>query len=79
MNRILKRNIIDYIYVTIGSAVTALGIALFTNPAQIAPGGVSGIGTLLYHTFSIDVGLSIFVLSVPIFFIGMRLLERCTA
>lgn len=76
MNRILKRNIIDYIYVTIGSAVTALGISLFTNPAQIAPGGVSGIGTLLYHTFSIDVGLSIFVLSVPIFFIGMRLFGK---
>lgn len=68
-----KQKIIDYTYIIIGSAVTALSIALFTTPAQIAPGGVSGIGTILYHMFGIDVGLSIFVLSVPVFIAGVRL------
>ena len=65
-----RNTLIDYAYITIGSAITAMSIALFTNPAQIAPGGVSGIGTLLYHTLGIDVGLSILVLSLPIFLIG---------
>ena len=51
-----KRKIIDYLYVMIGSAITGLGISLFTNPAQIAPGGVSGIATILYHVFGFDVG-----------------------
>ena len=68
-----KQKFIDYTYIIIGSAVTALSIALFTTPAQIAPGGVSGIGTILYHMFGIDVGLSIFVLSVPVFIAGVRL------
>lgn len=71
-----KQTILDYLYITTGSAITALAIAVFTNPAQIAPGGVSGIGTLLYHSFGIDVGLSIFVLSVPIFLIGVKLFGR---
>lgn len=71
-----NRAVIDYIYITAGSAITALAIALFTNPAQIAPGGVSGIGTLLYHSFGIDVGLSIFILSVPIFLVGVRLFGK---
>lgn len=71
-----KQTILDYLYITAGSAITALAIAVFTNPAQIAPGGVSGIGTLLYHSFGIDVGLSIFVLSVPIFLIGVKLFGR---
>ena len=61
MDRRLRRTLIDYAYTVVGSAITALAIALFTNPAQIAPGGVSGIGTILYHCFGIDVGLSIFV------------------
>ena len=71
-----KQTILDYLYITTGSAITALAIAVFTNPAQIAPGGDSGIGTLLYHSFGIDVGLSIFVLSVPIFLIGVKLFGR---
>ena len=76
MDKKRRQTIIDYFYMTAGSAITALGIALFTNPAQIAPGGVSGIGTLLYHLFGIDVGLSIFVLSLPIFIIGIRLFGK---
>lgn len=76
MEKQLKRTIIDYGYITAGSAVTALSIALFTNPAQIAPGGVSGIGTLLYHTLGLDVGLSIFILSLPIFILGIKLFGK---
>ena len=75
-NKKLKRIIIDYFYILLGSAITALSIVLFTNPAKIAPGGVSGIGTILYHTLGIDVGLSIFVLSVPLFLIGIKLFGK---
>ena len=71
-----KRKIIDYLYVMIGSAITGLGISLFTNPAQIAPGGVSGIATILYHVFGFDVGLTIFILSIPIFIIGIKLFGK---
>lgn len=72
----IKRKIIDYLYVMIGSAITGLGISLFTNPAQIAPGGVSGIATILYHVFGFDVGLTIFILSIPIFIIGIKLFGK---
>lgn len=76
MTKQTKRQIIDYTYIAAGSAVTGLGVALFTNPAQIAPGGVSGIATLLYHTLGFDVGLSIFALSVPVFLVGVKLFGR---
>jgi len=76
MNTNLKRNIIDYLYITLGSALTALSIVLFTNPAQIAPGGVSGIGTILYHTFGFDVGMTILVLSIPLFLVGIKLFGK---
>ena len=71
-----KRKIIDFLYIIIGSSITALGIALFTNPAQIAPGGVSGIATILYHIFGFDVGITIFLLSLPIFLLGVKLFGK---
>ena len=60
----IKHIVIDYIYILIGSAITGLGITLFTTPAKIAPGGVSGIATILYHLFGFDVGTSILFLSI---------------
>lgn len=65
-----KNTAFDYAYIIVGSALTALSIALFTTPARIAPGGVSGVGTILYHTLGWDTGLVILVLSIPLFFLG---------
>ncbi len=76
MNKKTKRTILDYIYILLGSAITAISIVLFTNPAQIAPGGVSGIGTILYHTLGIDVGFTILVLSIPLFLVGVKLFGK---
>lgn len=72
----IKHIVIDYIYILIGSAITGLGITLFTTPAKIAPGGVSGIATILYHLFGFDVGTSILFLSIPIFLIGIKLFGK---
>ena len=72
----MKRDIIDYSYIIIGSAITALGIVLFLNPAMLAPGGVSGIATILFHTLGLDLGLTILVLTIPIFLIGAKLFGK---
>lgn len=72
----MKRDIIDYSYIIIGSAITALGIVLFLNPAMLAPGGVSGIATILFHTIGLDLGLTILVLTIPIFLIGAKLFGK---
>lgn len=76
MGKRLRHILIDYSYITLGTAITALEVALFSNPAQIAPGGVSGIGTILYHTLGIDPGLSILILSVPIFLLGVKVFGK---
>ncbi|NLK06400.1 MAG: YitT family protein [Spirochaetales bacterium] len=64
-------HLLELFYITTGSFLTALGIALFSSPAKIASGGVSGIAIILYHTLGLDTGLSIFVLSVPLFLLGV--------
>ena len=74
--RISSRTVIDYLYIIIGSAVTAYAVAVFLNPAKLAPGGVSGIATILYHLFGWDLGTVIFALTVPVFLIGLKLFGK---
>lgn len=59
-----------------GSFLVAVGVAYFVNPAKIASGGVSGIATMVYHTLGWNPGYVIFGLSVPLFFIGMKIFGK---
>ncbi len=70
-----KRNyhLIELFYIIVGSFLTAAGVALFSSPARIASGGVSGIAIIIYHTLRFDTGLSILVLSVPLFLLGVAI------
>ncbi|MDN5363280.1 MAG: hypothetical protein PWQ91_341 [Eubacteriales bacterium] len=62
----------DYIGITVGVIITALGLDMFLIPNKIAAGGVSGIGTILYHLWHIPVGLTMFALNVPLFALGIK-------
>ncbi|NCD05577.1 MAG: YitT family protein [Spirochaetia bacterium] len=66
-----RYRLLEYFYIIIGTLLTALGVVLFANPAKIANGGVTGIAIILYHTLNFDLGLSILVLSIPLFFLGL--------
>jgi uncharacterized membrane-anchored protein YitT (DUF2179 family) len=67
------RILFSYLGIVLGSSLTALGLVAFTNPAQIAPGGVSGIATILFYALGLNPGLMILVLSIPLFLIGLRI------
>ncbi|HKL59759.1 MAG TPA: YitT family protein [Sphaerochaeta sp.] len=69
-------HLVELFYIILGSLLTAVGIALFTAPAKIASGGVSGIATIFYHTLGFDIGLSILVLSVPLFILGVAIFGK---
>ncbi len=74
--KISARIVIDYAYIILGSAITAFAVAIFLNPAKLAPGGVSGIATILFHLFGWSLGTVIFCLTVPVFLIGVRLFGK---
>lgn len=65
--RIVKR----YGIITLGCFVFAIGFALFLSPANIAPGGVSGIAVIVSHYFpTISEGLTILLLNIPLLVAG---------
>ncbi len=59
-----------------GSLCMALGMNLFLIPNKIVAGGLSGIGTVLYHLFGLPVGLSVLVMNVPLFLLSWKILGR---
>ncbi len=75
----VKRSVYtDYIFIVLGSLVTALAFNLFLIPHRIAPGGISGISTILYHISKgrIPVGISMLGLNIPLFIIGIKEMGR---
>lgn len=66
-----KRVILDYFDIVFGCLIASFAIAIFFNPAFLAPGGVSGIGTIIYHLIGLDLGLTMLILSVPIYALGI--------
>lgn len=65
--------IIRYVCITLVALIYAIGISLFLNPNQLAPGGVSGIAIILKEVFPVlpGVGMLILIMNVPIMLLGV--------
>ncbi len=71
-NRNHLRVLYDYLRIVFGTFVAACGIALFSNPAKLTGGGVTGVGTILYYSLGLDPGIVMMCINIPLFFIGMK-------
>lgn len=71
MNRKQILNIAgDIIFFAAGGFLYSAAVMLFLSPNEISPGGLTGISTMLNHLFMLPVGLTVFVLNIPILIIG---------
>ncbi|MDR3668111.1 MAG: YitT family protein [Ignavibacteriaceae bacterium] len=68
----------DYIGITIGASIMALGISVFLMDAYVVPGGVSGLSmTLSYLTYGkLPIGVTMWVLNLPLFIWGIKELGK---
>ena len=46
---IVRRALLDGLFILLGSAAYALSVNVFTAPNRIAPGGVTGVATLVNY------------------------------
>lgn len=69
-----KQFILDYLGITTGSALTAIGLTIFLIPNKIAAGGISGLATIIYHLFDLPVGMMFLLLNIPLFIAGVKIL-----
>ena len=77
-----RQDFIDWIYIVFGTFLTGFGISVFMNPARLAPGGVAGLGTIIYHVIedktgkTMELGLIILFLSIPIYLLGLAVFGK---
>ena len=64
----------DFLLITLGALVQAIGLRLFLIPANLASGGVSGVAQLINHVTGWQIGLMILVGNLPLFALGWRFL-----
>ncbi len=56
----------------LGALIMAISLNLFLIPADIAPGGLSGVAIIIHHLANIPVGISILLLNIPLFLCSIR-------
>ena len=60
----------------IGSVIFAVGVAVFTTPNEIAPGGVTGIATMLHSITGMHMGTLTFLLNIPLVLLGLLVIGK---
>ncbi|MCX7710243.1 MAG: YitT family protein [Clostridia bacterium] len=74
----ILRGVKTYTWIIIGSFLTGAAINVFMVPYKIAPGGVSGIATVLFYITGgkLSVGVSMLALNIPLFIAGIRYIGK---
>ena len=64
------------VIVVIGSCLYGVGLVIFLQPSGVPMGGVPGVSLVLDHVFGAPIGVMNFLLNVPLFLLGYRILGR---
>ncbi|WP_010676531.1 YitT family protein [Bacillus timonensis] len=61
---------IKAVAILIGSVTIAIGINIFLIPNKVLDGGIIGLGLIISYLFHTNAGVTIMILSIPIFIIS---------
>ena len=75
---ILSHNerVMAYAQIVLGCVLGAAAYPMFLVPNDIAPGGLTGVATILHFLFNTPVGIVSLLLNVPLFLVGYRAMGR---
>ena len=72
----IKKRICQYMIILLGVIITSFAVSVFYTPNKIVSGGVSGLSTILYHTFRIQPGVSFAVINVIFLLLALRFIGK---
>lgn len=76
MKRHFKGLFFDYFIINLGVILAAIGIGIFLVPGKLVSSGAPGVATILFYSFNIPIGLTILVLNIPIFLLGVKVFGK---
>ena len=68
------RALFEYLEITLGCALVAIGLVLFLAPNTIAPGGVTGLAVIAQKALHIPVDIINLTINIPLFIMGLFIL-----
>ena len=68
-----------YVQIVVGCVLGAMAYPMFLVPNNIAPGGLTGIATILHALLHTPVGTVSLLLNIPLFLVGYRSMGRVFA
>ncbi|MEO2075541.1 MAG: YitT family protein [Bacillus sp. (in: firmicutes)] len=78
--KLTKRKILQRILlITLGAALMSVGLEIFLVPNNVIDGGITGISIMLSYITGWKLGVFIFILNIPFFFIGYKLIGKTFA
>ncbi len=73
---ISRELILDLAFLVVGTFLYALATHCFTAPNNIAPGGVTGVATMLNYLFDINIGFASLLMNVPILLLAWKFIGK---
>lgn len=78
--KLTKRKIFQRILIiTLGAALMAVGLEIFLVPNNVIDGGITGISIMLSYITGWKLGMFLFILNIPFFFIGYKQIGKTFA
>lgn len=72
----LWRTARDYVFITLGMAIYAIGFCGFILPQKVVIGGLAGIGTIVYLTLGIPVAITQYALNLLLLAIAYKVVGK---
>ena len=72
----LNKEIINYIFILLGSFAMAFGVVAFLSPNHIATGGTAGLAIVLHNVFKLPIGVLMGLINVPLLLVGLKYLGK---
>ncbi len=69
-SRRIKALVLDGGFFVAGGVLFAVSVNVFTAPNNIAPGGLTGVGTMLHYLFGTPIGTTMLLINIPLFIWG---------
>ncbi|MDN3018692.1 YitT family protein [Paenibacillus sp. BSR1-1] len=78
--RLTKKKLFQRVLlITIGAILMAVGLEIFLVPNNVIDGGITGISIMLSYLTGWKIGIFLFILNIPFFFIGYKQIGKTFA
>lgn len=72
----IKKEIINYLFIIIGSLLLAFGVVGFLSPNKIATGGTAGLAIVFHYLTNLPTGTLLALINIPLLLVSVKYLGK---